>query len=108
VHRHLMLPNGADRLLEENLAPVDLLTELSGEHLGDVLRGDGAVEPPLLADASEHLNARALDAVGQGLLGSLLALEAPRRGGQTLLGFLDAAWGRHLGQTLRNQIVAGI
>ena len=60
------VPNRLDRLREDQLAPVDL-EALALEELGDVGRGDRAVQLIGLADAAGDHDLDGLDAAGNGL-----------------------------------------
>ena len=60
-----MLAEGADRLVEPDLVPINRLAELLFQGAGDLGGRDRAVEPALLADARGELDALISDPGGE-------------------------------------------
>src|ERR687885_185201 len=102
---YLMLTDGPNRLLQEHLPPVDLDAELVGQCLGDILRGDRAVEVSLTADAGLDREPETINLIGDRLLLSFRAFGAPLFCSDALLGVLDAPRCSHLREAPRNQAI---
>src|SRR5205085_760172 len=89
--RHPVRPDGADRVIEGNLAPVDLLADRAGEFVRDLLRRDRTEEPTALAHPRREGERRRGDLVTERAELLFLLADAPVRRRLPLLHLLDRA-----------------
>ena len=108
MDRDRMLPEGTDRLFENDLAAIDLGIDGSRETGRDIAGGHRAVETALRASACGEGESHAVDLLRSGPLrlfelGELALLHDP-----ILFDHAQFARRRQDSQSLRNQIIAGV
>src|SRR5215204_2566861 len=108
VDMHGVLAHAAQGFVELHPPPVDCLSHLTSETLGDVAGGDRPVEPALLAGAGNERQPLTVDSISQILELVLLASDLAILDGFVMHRVLEFTFRRQNGQPLRDQVVASV